>query len=350
MLIPYSKNNIWGFCNPQREIVIECQYNGVGFFKNGLAIVRRGMMPQDREFACIDESGQLIIPFLYGNIDNFSEGLAKVRRFKQEKYGFMDAEGNEVIPCKYSSAFHFAEGLAYVLKGDNTEHFIDRQGKTILSLKPFQSAISRTFSEGWTVIGYEAARGELYQLINQEGEALNNQIYLHATDFEQGLAKVCDTDGHYSFINPKGETVIDCRKYDYVADFKDDMALVQKGNLYGFINRAGEEVIPCVIDFWIREFSEGLAKVKVDDLYGFADKELNLIFPCMYSQAENFTEGFAVVQYPRGDYAFINHGDRLQIYYFYDFASSFSQGFAFVRKGEYSFYIGRNSAEYYEKF
>jgi WG containing repeat len=349
MLIPYSKNNIWGFCNPKREIVIDCQYDGVSFFKNGLAIVRRGIMPQDREFAFIDENGKLIVPFLYGNMDDFSEGLAKVRQSGQEKYGFMDAEGNQVIPCKFISAGSFAEGLAYALKGDNTEHFIDQQGKTILSLKPSQSAVSRIFSEGWTVIGYEAARGELYQLINQGGEALNNQFYLHATNFEQGLAKVCNLDGHYSFINPRGEMVIDCRKYSYVADFQDDMALVQKGNLFGFINRTGEEVIPCVIDFWVRDFSEGLAKVKIDNLYGFMDKELNLIFPCMYSQAENFTEGFAVVQYPRGDYAFINHGVGLLIYYFYDFASSFSQGFAFVRKGEYSFYIDRKSVEYYEK-
>jgi hypothetical protein len=167
MLIPYSKNNIWGFCNQMREIVIDCQYNGASFFKNGLAVVRRGIMPEDREFACIDESGKLIVPFLYGNIDDFSEGLAKVRRAKQEKYGFVDTEGNEIIPCTFSSASHFAEGLTYVLKGDNSEHFIDRQGKTILTLKPFQSAVSRSFSEGWTVIGYEAARGELYQLINR---------------------------------------------------------------------------------------------------------------------------------------------------------------------------------------
>ena len=52
------------------------------------------------------------------------------------------------------------------------------------------------------MIGYEAARGELYQLINREGDALNDTMYLHATDFQQGLAKVCDMDGHYSFINP----------------------------------------------------------------------------------------------------------------------------------------------------
>jgi hypothetical protein len=348
MLIPYSKNNIWGFCNPKREIVIDCQYDGVDFFKNGLAIVRRGKMPPDREFACIDESGKLIIPFLYGNIDNFSEGLAKVRKTRQEKYGFIDAKGNEIIPCRFSSASSFSEGLAYVLKGDNTEHFIDSQGKTILSLQPLQSAVARTFSEGWTVISYEAVRGELYQLINQRGEALNNQFYLHATNFEQGLAKVCSLDGHYSFINLQGKTVIDCRKYDYVADFQDDVALVQKRNLYGFINRMGEEVIPCVIDFWVQNFSEGMAKVKIDDLYGFMDKELNLRYPCVYTQAENFTEGFALVQ-QQNYYFFINRGYGMAIPFFYDYAASFSQGFALVRKGEYHFYIASNGVEYYEK-
>jgi hypothetical protein len=348
MLIPYSKNNIWGFCNQKREIVIECEYDGVSFFANGLAIVRRGLMPQDREFACIDESGKLLIPFLYGNMDDFSEGLAKVRKTKQQKYGFIDREGNEAIPCKYATAYHFAEGLAYVQKNDNTEHFIDQQGKTILSLKPFQSAISRTFSEGWTVVGYAGACGELYQLLNRAGEALNNQLFLHAGNFQQGLAKVCDIEGHYSFINPQGETIIDCRKYTYVADFQDDMAMVQKRGLYGFINRAGEEVIPCVIDYWIRDFSEGFAKVKVDDLYGFVDKELNLIYPCVYHQAESFSEGFALVR-QRDTYFFINQGFGMHIPFFYEYAVSFSQGFAFAQKGGYSFYIAKNGVEYYEK-
>jgi hypothetical protein len=39
----------------------------------------------------------------------------------------------------------------------------------------------------------------------------------------------------------------------------------------------------------------------------------------------------------------------MAIPFFYDYAASFSQGFALVRKGEYHFYIASNGVEYYEK-
>ena len=40
-LIPYRKGDKWGFCNRKKEIVIECVYDEVGLFKEGLARVEK---------------------------------------------------------------------------------------------------------------------------------------------------------------------------------------------------------------------------------------------------------------------------------------------------------------------
>ena len=71
----------------------------------------------------IDKIGNMIIPCIYNNVDNFHDGLAKVR--KNGKWGFIDRIGNEIIPCIYDSVCYFQEGLARVKK-DDKYGFIDK--------------------------------------------------------------------------------------------------------------------------------------------------------------------------------------------------------------------------------
>ena len=52
------------------------------------------------------------------------------------------------------------------------------------------------------------------------------------------LFKVCRKD-KYGFIDRSGEIVVPC-KYDHVQDFREDIAIVQKGDKYGCINKKGE--------------------------------------------------------------------------------------------------------------
>ena len=69
----------------------------------------------------------------YKNIENFHEGLAKVRLgdYKTGKYGFIDTTGKEVVPPKYDRADSFSEGLALV-KLNYQYGFIDTTGKEVV--------------------------------------------------------------------------------------------------------------------------------------------------------------------------------------------------------------------------
>ena len=58
------------------------------------------------------KSNTLLYRRWYNDIDDFSEGLAKVEL--NGKYGFIDKTGREVIPCKYDFAYGFSDGLASI--------------------------------------------------------------------------------------------------------------------------------------------------------------------------------------------------------------------------------------------
>jgi hypothetical protein len=73
ILIPYRKGDKWGFCTPDKNIVIDC---------------------------------------IYDDAYQFIEDLARVKQ--SGKYGFIDRQGFEVIPFEYEKAYDFHRGVAQV--------------------------------------------------------------------------------------------------------------------------------------------------------------------------------------------------------------------------------------------
>ena len=95
-LIPYRKNDKWGFCTPDKKIVIPCIYDDAHGFNKGLAKVKL-----HGKYGYTDKFGNLIIPCIYDYADIFCEGLASVA--KNRKYGYIDKAGNIIIPFIYEN-------------------------------------------------------------------------------------------------------------------------------------------------------------------------------------------------------------------------------------------------------
>lgn len=129
--------------------------------------------------------------------------------------------------------------------------------------------------------------------------------------------------------------------YDYVGDFQDGMAIVNKGEKIGFIDKMGNEVIPCIYDFLEDadcSFREGLAFVRQGDKCFFIDKEGKKPFDFKYDSANNFSEGLAVV-WKDGKCGYIDtKGNEVIALTDKQFYSDFSDGLAAVSKdGKFGF-------------
>jgi len=296
-----------------------------------------------------------IIPLYqsYDFVNNFSEGLAKVR--KGEKYGYIDKTGKEIIPLIYDDAGDFSEGMARV-ELNGKYGYIDKLGKEVTSCVYDGNYACGNFSEG---LAYVRKNGK-YGYIDKTGKEIIPLVYDDAGDFSEGLARV-DINGMYGYIDKKGEIIIRdiCKAiiegdasggdfYDFCNDFKEGIACVKKGAKYGYIDKKGNNIISYIYDD-AGDFSEGLAYVRKDGKYGYIDKQGKEVIPCIYDDGYNFSEGLAWVK-KAGKIGCIDKTGKEIIPFIYDNNKSvvlpeFSEGLSYVEKnGKYG-YVNKEGKE-----
>ena len=289
-------------------------------------------------FGYIDETGNEIIPFIYDDARDFSEGLAWVK--SADKWGCIDETGKAVIPFIYDYAYRFSEGLASVKMNDKYG-YVDRTGKVVI---PFEDHLAWPFTEGLAGVCKD---GRKFGFINKGGEIVIPIVYNRVMPFTEGLALVINDLDYCGFINKSGEIVIPFNFQPSANEFSEGLFPAGKGDTKrGYIDKTGEVVIPFVFDR-ANSFSEGLALVEENGKYGFIDKNGIKVIPLKYDQAyDGFSDGLAGVE-KDGKWGFIDKNDKLVIPFIYDFVCSFSDGLAQVYKDDEMFYINKKGEKVY---
>jgi len=320
-LIPYRKKDKWGFCTPDKRIVIDCEFDLVHRFSEGLAAIKRKerwgfidsfgnikIAPRYEDvkafkdgIAAVYNKGQgwnfidIIGVSIFCNFDyigDFSDGLAPVG--KENKYGFIDKQGNYVIPSIYNRIYnslgkHFSdtdflkvsEGLICIRNNNYKYGFFDNTGKMII---PFIYDIADNFSNGLAQVGMNLTNNGNYAksgYIDTTGTTVipmkYNWLWRRESHFVEGLELVNKGFEHEReitterfYINRKDQIVISQPdSLLFLNDFSDGLAKVKNKNWkYGFINRLGENVIECIFDE-AQEFSNGLSRIRLNGKYGF---------------------------------------------------------------------------------
>lgn len=193
-----------------------------------------------------------------------------------------------------------------------------------------------SFSEGMAVVKKDGKRG----FINTKGELAIPCQYDYVGSFSESWANV-KKDDKWGFVNTNGELVIPCQ-YDGTGSFSGGMARVEQDDKEGFININGELIVQCEYR-QVYSFSEGLAAVQKDGKWGFINTKGQLVIPCQYINAfDGFSEGLVPVdkkiEKSTYEYVFINTNGEVAISGQFDFAKSFSEGLAGVKKdGKWGF-------------
>lgn len=103
------------------------------------------------------------------------------------------------------------------------------------------------------------------------------------------------------------------QQYEKIGSFNEGLAAVMKGGKWGYINTKGEEVIPCQFTnpseyYSASPFYEGLALIQENGKWGFINAKGNVVIP-INIEAEaigRFSEGFAFVYKGEEDFFVIN--------------------------------------------
>jgi hypothetical protein len=107
----------------------------------------------------VDTSGKAVIPNVYADAADFSEGLAAVTSADDGRCGYVDRTGKLAIPPRFASCSRFSGGLARVNLAERAWEgeqvaFVDRAGKVVIrgdaSRPPFLDASD--FSDGLAAV------------------------------------------------------------------------------------------------------------------------------------------------------------------------------------------------------
>jgi len=104
-----------------------------------------------------------------------------------------------------------------------------------------------------------------------------------------------------------------------VGEFREGLAPVRVEKKWGFIDKTGNmvEVPTCQ---WLRPLAEGLSAYRQEGKWGYVDAKGQPVIPARFAQAEDFSQGLALVLLPGvrpdfrdGKYAFINRAGEIVI-------------------------------------
>ena len=119
-----NDQNLYGLIDMNGIEVIPCEYRFLGYFNN------EGWS----EFNAIDGTAGWIhysgkkITMDLDRKQNFSEGLASIRKKGENLYGYINTDGDIVIPPRFLHANPFTCGFAYVCTQQHDWVYIDKQG------------------------------------------------------------------------------------------------------------------------------------------------------------------------------------------------------------------------------
>ena len=241
------------------------------------------------KFGYIDNTGKLVVNYIYSSANFFSEGLACVSKKINEKsyYGFINTSGKEVIGCRYDYADDFSDGLAFVEFGSQ-KGYINKEGKMVIKLSNNIKRCER-FSEGLAIVYTNDSKNGI---IDKSGNyTLNPQSnYKIGNYFSENLCPFVNVDGKCGFIDKYGNQKISVNNtcnIQWIFPFSDGLALFslrdkqadyRLGTKYGFIDKNGTIIIEPIYSY-ATDFKDGISAVKYENgLAGYIDKNGNNLF------------------------------------------------------------------------
>lgn len=279
--------------------LIPCEYEALsGYGVEGYYVAQREDGLNVR--GALDESGNEVIPFQYGDI-----------RFLSERWALgVTLEETSIRPCDYEDYtdgkdYNATAYAVYDLSGRGYVGFFsyqckaiyahgdflyveDRAGETTIyneNLRPVRDGLADPYA------AFGSADGDVVNL--STGETVLSG-YQFGAELGGGLLSV--TDGSYllGVCDLSGRMLTDCR-YDrvFAADANGDVR-VERDERFGLIDREGNEIVPCEYDGVERlAFCgtyvyrlRGCACVEKDGAYNYVLPDGQLAYPVFYEDVE----------------------------------------------------------------
>lgn len=343
-----KKKGKWNFITKEGKYISHNWFEHVLLFQEGFAAIKH-----NGKWNFINFEGELISQKWWDEVESFSQGRAAVK--KNGKWNFINSVGTYISNNWFDkTSLLFLEDRAAV-KINGKWNFIDRGGKYI-SDKWFDN-VTKYFHEGYTGVELNGK----WNFIDKEGKAIGGGIYRwlydknndYVDNFQDGFA-VVNRWSRYNYMNKSGKYLL-LEWVDQADTFMEGFAGVKRDGKWNFINKKGKFVSnqwfdeirtrsAFDVDKWFDSsiiISEGYAKVKLNGKWNFINKDGKYYFDkwfideehdaigCSGSQYDVITQGYARVK-QSGKWNFINKSGKYLSDQWFDEVHIFIEGFAVV--------------------
>ncbi|MFV2111013.1 WG repeat-containing protein [Micromonospora sp. LOL_025] len=204
---PTRDGDLWGFSDPDGDMVIAAEYAEAQPFRDGLAWVRR---PETERWSLVDRTGATVLEPSYPVVRSFSDGLAWVSDGGDAGWVAIDAAGEVVVPHGFADVRPFQRGVAVVRR--DGWGAVDRNGRIVVPTRHHGFAtvladgryVDGFTEEGLAVVEVAGRRG----VVNRAGKVLVAPTYpalvVHPVAFLVG-----DGTGRWGALDRRGEPLIE---------------------------------------------------------------------------------------------------------------------------------------------
>lgn len=189
-----ENDNKWGVLDAQGKLIIPIEFDGIQSLGAAIAVIKESSVAfytntgkpitgfdyngygssnydvvsvrSDAGWSFLDKYGNVSAPQYFDEIGNYAEG--RIGFIRYGKLGYVNSKGVEVIPAIYESGDEFSGGLAAVRK-DGLWGYIDTAGTVVI---PFTYTAAFKFYDGFASV----KNGEAWLSINKKNEIVPEPI------------------------------------------------------------------------------------------------------------------------------------------------------------------------------
>lgn len=317
---PIVTDEKYGFMNSTGRIVIQPQYDEVGPFRNGLAVVSK-----DSKYGVINKKNELIVDFVYDEILDFQQDRAIA--IKNGNYNLIDRSGRHISSSSFKDIFNFSNQI-YIGLRDSLYLFLDKNLKEISNLK-FQEI--GDLKSGFSISQLNDYYGVIDSNLNVKIKFEFNEI----EPFDKGIF-VYTSNGKKGLIRFDGFKITEA-VYDEISNlnFENNTVLVKTGSLISWLKKDGMKFIDFTTEYFpnaleVAQFSKGLAVFKKKGKYGFVDEKGKLAFKPSLDYSSKYVNAIPV--FKEGKWGLIDLRSKLIKNYEYDLIEDWEGRGVFVQK------------------
>jgi hypothetical protein len=298
-LYPFHWKGKVGYIDKNFAVIIQPQFNSGSTF-----IANKALVTLDGYYAIINIKGEIQKKFSDAEkMQLMEEGFLLYR--KADKWVILDANYKEIFSTTklIDSLYYydFIEDGRILVKTDNGDTFIDREGRFVFGATYFNYASG--FSEGLAMV--QRKPNDKKGFIDPEGKfAIEPQYDGVLANFSEGICPV-RKDGKTFYINKRNE-VVSYVDMDYAYPFQDGVGLIAKGMsfnpIWSMINIKGEYLLKD-LDAYVEPIREGFAVFHAPVIrtpkyiykYGFLNTKGEIAVKPQFDKAGSFYNGLAEI-------------------------------------------------------